>query len=97
LNCWTSKVLKGGEIGIGINSLISGSAVLLPIVLKLKVSRDISSPAKLMYKSIPLDWEHVVHIAHELARTRTRTQTAYNNIQAKYPGNMNVQPVISLE
>ena len=28
----------------------------------------VNAPAKLMYKSIPLEWEHIVHIAHELSR-----------------------------
>ena len=57
----------------------------------------VSSPAKLMYKSIPLDWEHVVHIAHELARTRTRTQTAYNNSDTNVAIIRHPRPVIDLD
>jgi len=56
----------------------------------------VSSPAKLMYKSTPLDWEHIVHIAHELART-TRTQTTYNIRDTNVATIRHPRPVIDLD
>ena len=57
----------------------------------------VNSPAKLMYKSIPLDWEHipVVHIAHELARART--QMTYNDSDTNVATIRHPRPVIDLD
>jgi len=48
-----------------------------------------------MYKSIPLDWEHIVHIAHELARART--QMTYNDSDTNVVTIRHPRPVIDLD